>query len=60
MGWDPIARPEADGLRWGRMIFHQKNTCDLSPNVTTFGSETWSGKFSSDGEKIIRDKVTLK
>ncbi len=24
----PSARPEHDGARWGRMIFHQKNTCD--------------------------------
>jgi len=28
LGWDPIARPERDGARWGREIFQQKNTRD--------------------------------
>lgn len=28
LGRDPNARPERDGTRRGREIFHQKNICD--------------------------------
>jgi hypothetical protein len=29
LGWDPVARPERDGARWGREQSQQTLTCDI-------------------------------
>ena len=46
-----IRKPERDGARRGRKIFHQKNTCDRishpPPRKLDIGRPEWLGKWGN-------------